>query len=264
MTHGSQTATAVVLFHGYTSVPAQFAKVAQGYFDRGYNVWVPRMPFHGLKDHLGAALSELDAPMLRQWADGALDVGAGLGRKVEVVGLSGGGTVATWSAVERRSTARAVALAPLVDPTGIPYWAIKPLVRVFSLPFVPDYFVWWDGKLKENDPTPGYARYSFRSIAAYLAMGMRVYEDAASGQRPASGTLALITNDNDAVINGPFNLDLFKRLADPKNLTVLNLPARLKLNHDLIGPIGRNAARIGLSYERIAPVLGIALPAEPK
>ena len=264
MVHGSQTATSVVLFHGYTSVPAQFAVIAKAYYDQGYNVWVPRMPYHGLKDPLGTALSKLDTVTLRRWTDDALDVGAGLGQKVEIAGLSGGGTLTLWSAAQRPSTARAVAFAPLVDPSGIPYWAIKPLVRFFSLPIVPDYFVWWDSKLKENDPSPGYSRYSFKSIATYLAMGMHVYADAGSGTEPVAGTLALVTNDNDAVINGAFNVDLAKRLVAANRLTLLALPARLELNHDIIGPDGRNKGRIGLSYDRIAGVLGVALPAMPR
>jgi pimeloyl-ACP methyl ester carboxylesterase len=264
MVHGSRVATSVVLFHGYTSVPAQFALIAKAYYDRGYNVWLPRMPYHGLRDRLGTDLSKLDTATLRRWTDDALDVAAGLGDRVEVAGLSGGGTLTVWSSAQRPTTARAVALAPLIDPTGIPYWAVQPLVRFFSLPFVPDHFVWWDSKLKENDPSPGYTRYSFKSIAAYLAMGMAVYQDATSGRKPVDGTLALVTNDSDAVINGPFNVELFKRLVDKGRFTLVQLPADLKLNHDIVGPDGRNKGRIGLSYERIAGVLGVPLPAEPK
>ena len=88
--HGARTDKAVVMLHGYTSCPKQFRRVAQGYFDAGYNVWVPRAPMHGYADYLTPAQSLITARALRDYADDAIDVGVGLGDRVTVVGLSGG------------------------------------------------------------------------------------------------------------------------------------------------------------------------------
>src|SRR5690348_3943799 len=46
LTHGHRTARAVVLLHGYTDSPRQFADLADSLFAEGDNVYVPRLPHH--------------------------------------------------------------------------------------------------------------------------------------------------------------------------------------------------------------------------
>ena len=41
---GSRTATAAVLFHGFTNNPEQFERIGQASFDAGYDVLIPRLP----------------------------------------------------------------------------------------------------------------------------------------------------------------------------------------------------------------------------
>ena len=53
---------------------------------------------------------------LRAFADRAIDVGAGLGESVLAVGLSGGGALATWAAVERAEVTRTILFSPLLNP----------------------------------------------------------------------------------------------------------------------------------------------------
>ncbi|WP_433650319.1 hypothetical protein ACQP2C_28310 [Micromonospora zamorensis] len=36
-----RTGRAVLLLHGYTLAPDQYDELAEEFFDRGYNVWVP-------------------------------------------------------------------------------------------------------------------------------------------------------------------------------------------------------------------------------
>src|SRR4051794_35559704 len=99
LSHGAKTAKAVLLLHGYTSCPADYSALAQLFYDRGYNVYVPRAPLHGLRDAL--AYRDVTAAGLIGYADDAMSVVAGLGNEAGVVGISGGGVLATWLAEYR-------------------------------------------------------------------------------------------------------------------------------------------------------------------
>ena len=55
--HGAATERAIVLFHGFTNCPRQFSALAQQFFERGFNVYVPRLPRHGLRDKLTTELA---------------------------------------------------------------------------------------------------------------------------------------------------------------------------------------------------------------
>lgn len=123
---GSRTETCVVIFHGYTSVPRQFRLIARGYRDAGCNVWVPRLPYHGNTDRLTEDFSKLTAEGLRDFADDQIDIAAGLGDNVVVIGFSGGGSLATWSAVERDEVSETILISPLLHPLGYEEWQDRP------------------------------------------------------------------------------------------------------------------------------------------
>ena len=60
--HGKKTDKAVVLIHGVSGCPAHFAELANKFYNEGYNVFIPRMPKHGLTDnnqHGEVTLAEL-------------------------------------------------------------------------------------------------------------------------------------------------------------------------------------------------------------
>ena len=86
---GSKVETAVVLFHGFTNNPEQFERLGDAYRAAGYNVLIPRLPEHGDRDLMTKNLSRITEQRLARSADEAVDIAAGLGNKVEVVGLSG-------------------------------------------------------------------------------------------------------------------------------------------------------------------------------
>src|SRR5262245_36966831 len=50
--HGMQTEHVIVLLHGFTTCPEQFNDLGKLYFDFGYNVLIPRLPYHGLSNRL--------------------------------------------------------------------------------------------------------------------------------------------------------------------------------------------------------------------
>jgi len=51
-THGHRTERALVLLHGFTNCPAQFDALGRQWFERGWNVLIPRYPRHGYSDRL--------------------------------------------------------------------------------------------------------------------------------------------------------------------------------------------------------------------
>ena len=50
-THGKKTARAVMILHGVSAEPSGMVELADWFYQAGYNVYVPRVPHHGLKDN---------------------------------------------------------------------------------------------------------------------------------------------------------------------------------------------------------------------
>ena len=139
LVHPNKTAKAVLMLHGYTSCPKDYSELAQLFYDRGYNVYVPREPHHGLQDV--NQTSKVKADELVGYADAGMDVVAGLGEEAGVIGLSGGGVLATWLAEYRPdSVAHLLALAPFYQPDAsqAPSFLIKPAIVLYGSGLVPD------------------------------------------------------------------------------------------------------------------------------
>jgi len=256
--HGSRVETAVVIFHGFTDVPNQFAKVAQGYFEAGANVWTPRMPFHGYTDRMTDDPSKITPELLRRTADANIDVVAGLGRTIEVVGLSGGGALAAWSAAERPDVKRTVIISPLMLPKGYGPWMVRPLARLVGM--LPDSYTWWTDK-QAAEPGPEYPRYSRRGVTAYLMMVERAKADGANGVRPVRGDVVVVSNLADQHLDTQYPIDVMRPLvAAGRSLRSVVIPASEGLKHDIVGVTGANRPRIRIAYRYLSRALGIPLP----
>jgi pimeloyl-ACP methyl ester carboxylesterase len=255
--HGKKTDKAVVIFHGFTHSPYQWRLVDKAYYEQGYNVWVPLAPYHGYADRLTDDPSKLTPERLRDYADRAVDIGAGLGDKVEVVGLSTGGVAALWADAERPDVARTISIAPLMGPKWLPPWLIMPLVRFFrALPM--DFYNWWTPE-KEKMPGPAYPRFSFKGVFAFAGLGQWVAAKA-QGPPPAKGFTELVANWADKTVNTEYNVEVARRLGPPGKVLIHQIPAALGIGHDLVEPDGENKAIVARVYPVLANVLGIALP----
>lgn len=262
MLTGEATETVVVLFHGYTNTPDEFRLIAQGYRDQGFNVWVPRLPHHGLADKFTDEFSELTAEALRDFADDQLDIAAGLGEKVLVMGLSGGGALALWAGLERPEVSQLVLVSPILQPAGYPDWAIAAMVRALRLSPI-DSYAWWDPE-KQADNVAGmiYPRYSLKGMAAFLGMRVWAEQQLAAGPAPISAKVLLIRNDGDPSIDADFNETLLGQLSAPGNLEVYRIPASAGLPHDIISPDPEflTDAQASQAYGELEKALGIPLP----
>ncbi len=259
---GAKTSTAVVLFHGLTSVPDQFRVVARAYRDQGHNVWVPRLPFHGETNLLTDGPSRLTAEGLRDFADLTLDIAAGLGARVIVVGLSAGGSLALWSVAARPEVSQAVLISPLLLPAGYADWQLPILVRALRLSPV-DRYAWWDPAIKDAGTHPyNYPRYSLKGMAAVLGMAQWV---AAAGSGPVArsdASVVLVRNDGDPLLDSAHNESVLTRLFSTERLRVVRIPASAGLAHDLVcaHPSCENYAHLDESYRYLSSALGLPLP----
>ena len=161
--HGHPTEQVFVLLHGLSNCPAQFTKLGRLLFERGHNVVVPLVPYHGEENRLATDWGRLSAEDMLEAGNQAADLARGLGTKVTAAGLSISGATVAWMAQNRSDVSRAVLLAPFLAPAGIPRWAWTPLERLF---FLPNMFFWWDSTKRENLEGPPYAypRFATRVI----------------------------------------------------------------------------------------------------
>jgi carboxylesterase len=256
LTQGQRTEKSVVLLHGYTNCPQQFAAMAQAYSDAGYNVVVARIPEHGKADRMPKALSDLDPGELTALGDDAVDIAAGLGERVTVVGLSGGGTLAAWLAGQRDEVSEAVLMAPLMVPKVLPEFLVGPVARIGSV--LPDLYLWWDGNLKEELDSPPYAypRYSLHSLGAMLAVGRRAQGDI--DRSTDLERLVVITNENDGAVKNAAIDRLGERLGKRATTTATHVFSEdLGYKHDIVDPEGENASELPDIYATLGPLLGL-------
>jgi pimeloyl-ACP methyl ester carboxylesterase len=252
---GSKTTTAVVLFHGFTNNPRQMQLLVDAYAAQGYNVYVPRIPHHGMSDRMSGDLANATRRELIAWTDDAIDIGAGLGDHVVVSGLSAGATLSAWAAKNRSEVSEAVLVAPLIQPTPVPGWLTKPIYQL--TPALPPIWMWWNPAKKEAQQAPetAYPRYTIRSLGDYMAIAASL----TNGKPKRTGKLArvvIITNDADIAVRNDIALATLRLRLKP--LTAewqeFAIPKGLGWKHDIIDPLGENVGKSVEIYRRILPM----------
>lgn len=196
--HEGRRPRAVVLLHGLTASPTQFARFAAELFERGHNVVVPRLPRHGHIDRFSEAPAQLTGDELITAAREVLAVGRELGETVTVAGFSLGGLMAAWIA-QHETVDRAVAIAPFFGVALLPSRLMN-LAAELSLR-LPNSFQWWDPFLRERQlPAHGYPRYSTHSVAHAYRMAHALLDDARANA-PAAKKMVLVNNARESAVN---------------------------------------------------------------
>jgi len=238
LSHGHQTEQVILFFHGYTTCPEQFAELGGMFFEKGYNVLIPCMPHHGWEDRLTDELKYLTAEELADYGNRAMDIARGLGKHVTAFGISGGGTVVSWLAQNRDDLDVAVPLAAFIRMYPLPAPLTIPFINLFSL--LPNFFVWWDPRTKEKNPFSiyyAYPRYSFRTLAEIMRLGLAVKRQA-KARGPATGKILVMENDFDmGVSNAEIETltDLWKA-HKPEKINSYHFERDMKMLHDIITP----------------------------
>lgn len=251
-----QAAATILIWHGFTNAPSQFSAVADQLARDGYRVLLPRMPHHGLPDLLNRDLATLTPSDLTAHVNAWLDVAAGFGSPVWVIGLSAGATLAGWAAATRNEVSRLVLAAPLVAPVGFP----MPLVRIMvkSPAVVPRIYWWWDPRKKADLGHSPYAYPGFPvpGLIAFLRLSEALI-DGAWTRTNRLQRVALTSNPGDFAIRGDvaraFAADIFAPRADTHGEA--RIEAALHWMHDFVDPWSPGAG----STDQVVAVLSAAL-----
>ncbi|HEV7663864.1 MAG TPA: alpha/beta fold hydrolase [Chloroflexota bacterium] len=245
--HARRTPRAIVFLHGITSSPLQFRQLAELFHERGYNVFVPRMPRHGYVDRLTHDLAQLSRQELTNYTSQAIDVGRGLADHLTVAGLSVSGTLAAWAFQHRPDVDLAVSIAPAFAPYAVPMSTVESLAWLASR--LPNIFVWWDPRLRGRLRSPaGYPRFATRAMAQSFELAGEVYH-AAAHDPPRGQAILVITNPGDRAVSNRATramLKRWRRLAAAK-VRHYEFGRDLGAVHDIIGPY-QPAARVDHVY----------------
>lgn len=233
---GGAADSAVVLLHGMTNCPLQFKAFGEALQQRGHNVLIPRLPRNGLADRRTAELGRLNVAELVAFSDEVVDIACGLGRRVTVLGLSAGGTLAAWMAQERADVARAVIVAPFfgISTLALVYQA---MIRNACLR-IPNIMIDDNPEEAARKPAHSYIRKATRSFGAMMLTAEYVLRQA-QRRPPSAGDVVLIANAADFVVNRQL-IDLLAerwKLHDPSRVTQFDFSADDKLGHDVIDPL---------------------------
>ena len=210
-----------VFFHGFTACPYQFVPLGKALAQAGYNVLIPLMPGHGQAGDWNRAQPPLlptDPQIYQQFGLLWLQKAQALGEKVSVGGLSGGGTLAAWLALERpQQIDRALLFAPYLS-SGNP--VIDLFVRRSK-----SYFEWPVESEKEQFGYPGFFMPALR---VFLTMGKDVLNRAQ--KRPAV-PMFILSSESDRAVDNREHQALFQAVLKRQPKTwyyrfdrVLNIP----------------------------------------
>ena len=246
--NGVPTADVVVLFHGYTNCPKQYDVLAQELADRGYTVLVPRMPHHGEVPGTPGLLDSLTGEQVVAHADATMDIADGLGDRITVFGLSGGGAVASYIAQFRPDADRVVTAAAFLGIPAVPGWLTPAAINAIDLA----------PPIDQRDPAPdeatrgayphGASDTSTHGAAAYMRVGQTVLNAAANGA-PMAGRIVVVVNDADTTVNNGMVEELERRWSSlaPDRTSLYRFDASLQVLHDMITP-DRDGQRVDLVY----------------
>ena len=231
LTSGRRSPRVVLLFHGLTDSPRQFETLARLLHDAGDNVYVPRLPRHGLRGGDARALAALTAEELRDFADSSTAIADALGDSVVVVGLSLGGTMAAWVA-QYRHVARSVLIAPALEAGRIPSILERPIVGLADrLPNVtrrsaPDS--------ARPDREPGFTTHA---MAEVLRLGIGVLGQARRAA-PSTPEMVVLVNANDRTVKESAAEELARQWARRgAHASLYEIPDSLRLPHNIVDPL---------------------------
>jgi esterase/lipase len=230
LTSGTPTARAFVLLHGLTDSPRQFEAFAYLLHADGNNVYVPRLPQHGLRGRDAGALGALNAAQLIGVADSVINEVRGLGDSVVIVGLSMGGTIGAWIA-QSRAVTRALLIAPAIEPGRIPSMLDRPLIGLAD--HLPSFTRRSAADSARPDREPGF---SLHAVAEILELGRSLEGDAEREAARARDVIVLV-NASDRTVKGSAAEALARSWARHGTaVSVFELPDSLRLPHNIIDP----------------------------
>jgi carboxylesterase len=236
LTHGAGSERAILLLHGFTASPYQFRQLGDAFFARGYNVLIPRAPFHGLADSRATHFVRLTAGQLLRYLYETLDIVYGLGEHITVCGLSMGGVLTAWAAQNRSGIDMAAPISPAFGARVLPRRLTRPAVWLAQR--LPNQFLFDDPGIDPASlPHGTYPRMATRPLAQIFKISLALFGQAQYAP-PAARRVLMITNPNDLAVDNQAAGLLVKswRAAGGNNVETYAFDAGWQLPHDLIHP----------------------------
>lgn len=255
MTHGEKTEKVYVLIHGWTNSPFQWVDFGQMLFDKGHNVLIMRIPYHGLTSRNVGELRHATPEVMREYADQVVDIAAGLGEEVDVVGLSVGGAIASWIAQNRSDVIHVMSIAPMYGIGRLPRF-----VDYFLLNFASRAPNFNPTSPSEPQREHVYRGQSSKGVANAMLFGKTLLAQAAAEKKAASHII-VVTNDNDTTVNNQLTDDLTAmwRTTGSEPVTYV-FPKEDGYPHNIIDRTSNPDADV--VYAKLLELLGEALPSE--
>jgi hypothetical protein len=141
-------------------------------------------------------------------------------------------------------------IAPSFAPKGVSLGASRRLTNALLL--APNFFVWWDQKLKAAVPGPrqAYPRFPTRGLAQAYRLG-HITLDEAARSKPVAGSMVIVTTAADEGVDNRATRVLAWRWHDHgADVLAFQFPESLQVHHDMIDP-EQPYERVGLSYPLI-------------
>ncbi len=249
--HGKKTDRVFVLLHGLTNCPEQFVPLANILHAKGANVVIPRARLAGFADRLNKEQGHQTAQDLIDQASVGLDIAAGLGDRITLIGLSGSAVAAGWMAQNREGIHDVMLIAPFFGMYGVPASVTDATAATLSK--LPNFYQWWDSSKKENLPGPAYAypRFGTHCMADTIQLSRSVRENLSA--RPLfSKRLIFLTTSSDRAANNQLTNEISEQLKAREGSRVITyeFPESLGIPHDMIDP-AQPGAKTNLSYSKI-------------
>nr|WP_235526390.1 alpha/beta fold hydrolase [Nostoc piscinale] len=202
LVHPHSTSKVCLFLHGFTAAPYQFEPLGKALFQRGYNVLIPRQPGHGLAGEWNSQTPPplpTDIQTYQKFVLEWLTIAQTLGEKVVVGGLSTGGTLAAWLALEHpQEIERALLFTPFLGSSNSLF---DQLIKI-----LPIYFEWFN---KDAPGNFGYKGFRIPALKIFLELGEKILKQA---QTKVAAPVLMVCSEGDRAVNRTQQRELFKMI----------------------------------------------------
>ena len=216
-----------LFFHGFTAAPYQFVPMAETFFKAGYNVLVPLLPGHGQAGQWSRTNPPplpTDPKVYQRFALHWLETAQALGGQVIVGGLSGGGTLTAWLALERpQAIYRSLLFAAYLSSSS-------KLVDLF-VKSSGSYFEWVTETATPLAAT-GYSGFQFPALRTLLTIGQEILHRAKTQK---TAPMLIVSSESDIAVGNFDHKALFEQALPRQSITWYNCFSRaLAIPHTMM------------------------------
>ncbi|MBU7585570.1 MAG: alpha/beta fold hydrolase [Nostoc sp. TH1S01] len=202
LVHPYSTSKVCLFLHGFTAAPYQFEPLGKALFNKGYNVLVPLQPGHGLAGEWNRQTPPplpTDIQTYQKFVLEWLQIAQTLGEQVVVGGLSTGGTLAAWLALEYpQQIERALLFTPFLGSSNSLF---DQLIKT-----LPIYFEWFN---KDAPGNFGYKGFRIPALRIFLELAEKIVEQAES---EVAAPVLMVCSEGDRAVNRTQQRELFKMI----------------------------------------------------